>query len=42
MTFFIKSKKIFRSDVEFLKYRVIFSWHYVLPCASSDKLRFKK
>ena len=40
--FFIKSKKILKSDVEFLKYRVIFSWHYVLSCAWTDKLIFKK
>jgi hypothetical protein len=25
-----------KSDVEFLKYIVIFSWHYVLPCALHD------
>jgi hypothetical protein len=42
LLFFIKSKKILKSDVEFLKYSVIFSWHYVLSCAWSDKLRFKK
>ena len=32
----IKSKKLLKSDVEFLKYIVIFSWHYVLPCALCD------
>ena len=42
LLFFNNSKKISKSDVEFLKYSVIFSWHYVLSCAWSDKLRFKK
>ena len=40
LLFFIKSIKILKSDVENLKYSVIFSWHYVLSCAWSDKLRF--
>jgi hypothetical protein len=31
--FIIKSKKLLKSDFEFLKYIVIFSWHGVLPCA---------
>jgi hypothetical protein len=37
LLFFIKSKKkLLKSDVEFFKYIVIFSWNYILPCASSD------
>jgi hypothetical protein len=36
--FIIISKKLLKSDIEFLKYIVIFSWHYVLPCA----LRYNK
>ena len=31
--FIVKRKKLLKSDVEFLKYIVIFSWHYVLPSA---------
>ena len=42
LLFFIKSKKILKCDVEFLKYSVIFPWHYVLPCAWSHKVTFKK
>ena len=42
LLFLLKVKKLLKNDVEFLKYRVIFSWHYILSCAWSDKLRFKK
>ena len=41
LLFFIKSKKILKSYVEFLKYIVIFSWNYVLTCALCDN-KFKK
>jgi hypothetical protein len=34
--FIVKRKKILKSDVEFLKYIMIFSWHYVLPCPLHD------
>jgi hypothetical protein len=34
--FIIKRKKLLKSDVEFLKYIVIFSWNYALPCALRD------
>ena len=36
LLFLLEVKNILKSDVEFLKYIVIFSWHYVLPCALSD------
>jgi hypothetical protein len=42
LLFFLKVKKLSKSGVEFLKYIVLFSWHYVLPCALSDNVRFKK
>jgi hypothetical protein len=36
LLFLLKVKKLLKSDIKFLKYIVIFSWHYVLPCALSD------
>jgi hypothetical protein len=36
LLFIVKRKKLLKSDVEFLKFIVIFSWHYVLPCFLRD------